>query len=326
MSRKELIAQIEELCKCRLICYVTGDRKGQEAQIGEDALPPLYEHLATVGKVDRLAFFSYSRGGHTLTGFAIANAFREFAKEVDVLIPFRAHSCATLISLSGNRIVMGPFGQLSPIDPSITTPHGPSIQQDGQVQFIPVSVEDVANYFALARSEAKVPEEKMNEVFARLSERVNPLALGAVYRAREQIGMLAKKLLKRHLNDDKNIERIVNSLTRELLSHDYVIGRSEAKDLGLPIEEASDEVAALMWRLYQDFADELKLSQPWIPETELGTQQSLKKVNCRAVIESRDKKHGYYSSYEMKRTSITKDGVKYEAIQTKLVDDSWKPL
>lgn len=326
MARKELIAKIEELSKCRLICYVTGDRKGQEAQIGEDSLPPLYEHLAAIGKVEKIAFFIYTRGGHTLTGFAMANAFREFAKEVDILIPFRAHSCGTLISLSGSRINMGPFGQLSPIDPSITTPHGPSIQHEGQVQFIPVSVEDVANYFALARSEAKVSEEKMNEVFSRLSERVNPLALGAVYRAREQIGMLAKKLLKRHLNDENRIEKIVNSLTRQLLSHDYVIGRSEAKELGLPIEDPSEEMSGLMWQLYQDFAEELKLSHPWIPETELGTQQSVKKVNCRAVIESREKKHGYCSSYEMKRTSITKDGVKYDAVQTKTVDDSWKPF
>jgi hypothetical protein len=326
VTRKELITKIEDLCKCRLICYVTGDRKGQEAQISEDALPLLYEHLAAIGKVDRLAFFTYSRGGQTLPGFALANSFREFAKEVDILIPFRAQSCATLISLSGNRIVMGPFGQLSPIDPSITTPHGPSIQHEGQVQFIPVSVEDVANYFSLARSEAKVSEEKMNEVFSRLSERVNPLALGAVYRAREQIGMLANKLLKRHLSDDKRIEKIVNSLTRDLLSHDYVIGRTEAKELGLPIEQPSEEVAGLMWNLYLDFAEEMRLSHPWVPETELGTQQSVKKMNVRAVVESKDKKHGYCSSYEMKRTSINKDGVKYDAAQTKLVDDSWRPL
>jgi hypothetical protein len=105
-----------------------------------------------------------------------------------------------------------------------------------------------------------------------------------------------------------------------------VIGRSEAKDLGLPIEEPSDELAGLMWKLHQEFADELKLSHPWIPETELGTQQLVKKLNCRAVIESRDKKHGYCSTYEMKRTSINKDGVKYDAVQTKLVDDSWRPL
>lgn len=324
MLRKELIAKVEESSGSRLICYLTGDRRGQEVQIGEDVLPPFYDHLSSIGRVDRLAMLIYSRGGHTLTGFAIANALREFAKEVDILIPFRAHSCATLISLSGNRILMGPFGQLSPIDPSITTPHGPSIQHEGQIQFIPVSVEDVANYFALARSEAKVSEEKMHEVFSRLCERVNPLALGAVYRAREQIGMLARKLLKRHQSDDKCVEKIVNALTRELLSHDYVIGRSEAKELGLPIEDPSDELADLLWRLYLDFADEMKLSQPWNPETELGTQHTVKKTNCRAVIESRDKKHGYFSSYELKRTSVTKDGIKYEGVQTKLLDDNWK--
>ena len=55
----------------------------------------------------------------------------------------------------------------------------------------------------------------MNEVLAHQCGRVNPLALGAVYRAPEQIGMLARKLLKKHLADESRTERIVTSLTRE---------------------------------------------------------------------------------------------------------------
>ena len=79
MARKDLIAKLEERLKCRLICYVTGDRKGQEAQIGEDALPPIYEHLAAIGKTERVAFFTYSRGGHTLSGRSsiVSHVFRE---------------------------------------------------------------------------------------------------------------------------------------------------------------------------------------------------------------------------------------------------------
>jgi hypothetical protein len=322
-SRKELIKQIEASCKSKVVCYLTSDRGQLGTQIGEDVLPILYQHLSGIGKVNRISLLIYSRGGHTLTGFAISNALREFAKEIDVLIPFRAHSCATLISLSANRILMGPFGQLSPIDPSIQTPHGPTMQVNGQTQFIPVSVEDVANFLELARKEAKVPADKMNEVLSHLCSKINPLALGAVYRAREQIGMLAKKLLKLHKKDDQEIERIVNALTRELLSHDYFIGRGEAKSLGLQIEDPSDDLAGQMWDLYREFAEEMKLGEGWNPELELGSGSTKKAVTCRGVVESYDKRHSYYTTFELKRTNLMKDGVKYEAVQTKVIEDGW---
>ena len=74
----------------------------------------------------------YSRGGNTLTGFTLANALREFAGEVNVLVLFRAHSCATLIALSAEKIVAGPFAQLSPIDPASPRRHGPRIIQAGR--------------------------------------------------------------------------------------------------------------------------------------------------------------------------------------------------
>lgn len=72
-------------------------------------------------------------------------------------------------------------------------------------------------------------ERHLAEVFGYLSARVNPLALGTVYRAREQIGMLATKLLSLHMKDEERIVKIVKLLTRELLSHDYCISRREAK-------------------------------------------------------------------------------------------------
>jgi hypothetical protein len=220
---------------------------------------------------------------------------------------------------------MGPFGQLSPIDPSITTPHGPTLQSEGQPpRFIPVSVEDVAAYFSLARSEAKLGDERLNEAFAYLCQRINPLALGAVFRAREQIGMLARKLLKKHLDDDARIDRIVNALSRELLSHDHVIGRTEAKEIGLPIEEPTDEAGSLMWSLYLDLGAEMKLAQPWNMEGELGGQQQVKRSNVRGIIESTLLKHVFLTTHELRRTTVTKDGMKFDAVQGKILDEGWR--
>ena len=146
------------------------------------------------------------------------------------------------------------------------------------------------------------------------------------FRAREQIGMLARKLLKKHLTDDAGVDRIVAALSRELLSHDYVIGRAEAKEIGLPIDEPTDEVAGLMWSLYSDLASEMKLAQPWNLEAELGGQQQVRRVNVRGVIESQSLKHAFVTIHELRRTTVTKDGMKFDAVQSKIVDEGWRQV
>ncbi len=309
----------------RVICYCTGDRKGQEVQIGGDALPILAQHLTRIGRVERLDLLIYSRGGDTLSGFAMANSLREFAGEVNVLVPFRAHSCATLMALSANNIVAGPFAQLSPIDPSITTPHGPKIEQDGIAKFIPVSVEDVANYFELARKEAGLKDEvHLASIVGHLAQRISPLALGAVYRAREQIGMLANKLLALHTSDAVANERIVRQLTRELLSHDYIISRREAKEIGMPVVDANDAEAELMWKIYEDVATEMRLGSPWNWEVE--AQEAQPRPAMRAILQSSGFKHEFTSIYQIRR--VTGKGSKGRAeLQITPVDEgSWREV
>jgi hypothetical protein len=323
-SRRDILAVIADLeteRESRVVCYATSDRKGQETQIGNDALPILYEHLASVGKVDRLDLLIYSRGGDTLTGFTLANSLREFGAKVAVLVPFRANSCATLIALGADEIVMGPFGELSPIDPSITTPHGPSIDQGGQPVFIPVSVEDVANYFALARNEAGLNEpEHLAQVFGYLSQRISPLALGAVYRAREQIGMLAEKLLGLHMSSPADRDRITKVLTRELLSHDYTLGRREARSTGLPVVDAPPKQADLMWEIYEWLAAEMRLGEPFLPQP--GTVAS-----TRALLVSRTRKSGFVSSYSITKTTQTMaNGQRQDVTKADVTSEGWRTI
>lgn len=73
------------------------------------------------------------------------NLFREFCEELNVLIPFKALSTATLIALGANEIIMAKMGQLSPIDPSVQHALGPIVQMPGQPRgrIAPVNVENV---------------------------------------------------------------------------------------------------------------------------------------------------------------------------------------
>jgi ClpP class serine protease len=50
----------------------------------------------------------------------MANVIREFAKDVTFIVPYYAKSAATLLCLSGNKILMGPISELGPTNPMMS--------------------------------------------------------------------------------------------------------------------------------------------------------------------------------------------------------------
>src|SRR5712692_5952869 len=125
--RRQELRELEQLRGTRLIAYLTGDRQGAETRIGMDVFPFFYDVLARIGKVKQIDLLLYSTGGLTMAAWGLANLIREYCSRFAVLIPFKAHSTATLLSLGADEIVMGPMGQLSPVDPTITSPFNPMV-------------------------------------------------------------------------------------------------------------------------------------------------------------------------------------------------------
>ena len=295
-ERRDELKKLEQLRGSRVIAYLTGDRGGAETRIGMDVFPYFYEVLSRIGKVKQIDVLLYSTGGLTMAAWGLTNLIREYCKHFSVLIPFKAHSTATLLALGADEIVMGPMGQLSPVDPTITSPFNPMAQnpaQSGQLQLLPISVEDVASYLNLAREEADIKTGPgMIEVFKKLSDTVQPMALGSVYRAKEQIKLLATKLLAFHMDPvskKKEIEAIVKVMTKDLYSHDYIIGRREAKKvILLDVTEAADQLEKQLWACFKGYADVLQLDTPYNPAIALGVE-SEKTVEIEgAFIESAD--------------------------------------
>lgn len=290
-ERKELIAQLEEKLSARVLTLVTGDRQGMETRIAPDILPLISEHLSRIGSTENLALLIYTPGGDSITGWGLVNLLRQYCSKLKVLIPFRSLSCGTLIALGADEIVMGKRGFLSPIDPSVASPFNPPApgsDQSGKVSLLTVSVEDMIGFLDLARKEIGLQTgESMVEVLKILADKVHPLALGAVYRAREQNSSLARRLLLYHSNDEAKINQIVRQLTQELPTHNYLIGRSEAtNEIGLDIIAPSHEVEELMWVLYKEYESWLHLTSPVSAEQDLGTDDNKVVRYERAAIES----------------------------------------
>ncbi|MGH9432545.1 MAG: SDH family Clp fold serine proteinase [Terriglobia bacterium] len=266
-DRIELIRKIEEPRGSRLICCLTSDRQNAQGVVAKDFIPVFFNHLSEFQDLKKVDVFMFTEGGDTLAAFGLSRLLREFTDSVQALVPEKCYSAGTLFILGTNQIFMSKAATLTPIDPSVSGPLNPVVEvAPGQRQLLPVSVESVAGYRTLAREDWRLNDEAAGVAFRLLAERINPLALGDVYRSRQQIERLARKLLNYHHKDERNIQNIVEQLTRDLGSHDYLISRGEARDL-LGSQVAGDDAGLeeLIWKLFLDFKEEMKLGQVFEP-------------------------------------------------------------
>jgi hypothetical protein len=231
--------------------------------IAKDFIPIFFAHLSTFRESTKVDVLMFTQGGDTLAAFGLSCLVREFTSSFGVLVPQSCHSAGTLFALGANEIVMTKAATLTPIDPSVQGPLNPFIELGpGNRQLLPVSVESVAGYRSLIKEDWKLSGDGTAVAFKILAEKINPLALGDVYRSRQQIGNLARTLLGYHRQDKKNIQIIVRQLTGGLGSHDYLISRREARQL-LTSQVGQDDadLEKLIWELYCDFRSEMNLGQ-----------------------------------------------------------------
>ena len=270
MNVNSLISKIETTRGSRVITYVTSDRQPPlAAKIALDTIPIFYTHLKKIGKVKKIDLFLYSAGGDIILPWRLVNLIREYCKNFSVLIPYKAHSAATMIALGADSIVMGPLGELSPIDPSIGTPFNPPHQDIPNEPKIEIGVEDVFGYINLAKEKLGITDQtNIVNILDKLVEKIHPLAIGGVYRTHSLIRLLAAKLLQLHMvekSETLRIQQIVNDLVEKLYYHGYLISRNEAKKLGLKIEIPSHEIENMIWELYLFYVGEMGLGKPFLP-------------------------------------------------------------
>jgi len=339
-NRKSLIRQIEELRKSRVITYLTSDKQGPvNARIAMDVIPVLSRQLRKIGKTENIDLFLYSTGGDTMVPWRLVSMIREYCDKFSVLIPYKAHSAATMIALGADEIVMTDLSELSPIDPSTANVFNPQDPQNPQNK-IPISVEDVMAYFDLAKNKFGIKnDDDLAKIFNKFMEsnpQIHPLALGNVNRTHNLIRRLAERLLKSHklpLHEDE-IKKLVDYFTEKLYSHQYFIGRKEAReDLGLKtITDASEELSKAMTGLYEEYAKEMELGKLWNPEMELGNNFQTKKEYKIAFIESGDLQNNFELSIDFKKGQInvtqqTPQGpiqVPQEQVMWKVIGQGWK--
>jgi len=289
-ERKDLIEQIEAKRNSKVIAYVTGDRHPFPAQIGDDAVRPLYSHIRELGKVKRLDFFIYSRGGAIDVPWRIVSALRSASEEWNILIPFRANSAATLIALGADSIVLGSQGELGPIDPIMQAQRMvPSRDGPGTVVRDEISVEDVMAYVKFVQERGGISDQQARaSALDKLTGRVDPVALGNLYRTHSHIRDVARRILlsrKTPLAED-TLNLVVSTLAERVYAHGHAIGFASAREIRLPVEEPDAALDSLMWRLLETYERDMKLLEPLDTLAAVSTQDRFSELGVIAIVES----------------------------------------
>ncbi len=287
-SRKKLLLQLETICNSKVILYATGDRPGLETQIGQDVIDLFVDHLDHIGPVERISLVIYTSGGSTSAAWNLVNLLHMFCDDFEVIAPGKCMSAGTLIALGADRIVMTKQATLGPIDPSIQHPLGPPIHGAAPDARAPVSVEAVNGFLDAFRSKSK-GKKKKDEVDALLdlSDKVHPLVLGQIFRSRQQIRDLARKLLEsKQPPNGKAVEKIIGFLCSDSGSHDYTINRREAADLGLRVQKCSEELYDILRGLRKSISDQMELRKPYDPSIMAEPGKINKYEFTRAIVES----------------------------------------
>jgi hypothetical protein len=265
-QRIDLIRKIEEIRHSHVITYITGDREGvPPAQIASDAVRQLYRHIRLLGgpKVKKIDLYLYSRGGHIHVPWSIVAMFREHYDEFNVIVPYKAHSAATLIAIGADEIVMGRKGELGPID---ATQDGIPIQRGANTQREAISVEDVMSYVLFIKDRAGLGDQSaISDSISILAQKLDPWIVGSIYRTHSYIRLIAEKLLTSHnkVPKEQDVRLVTEALAEKMYFHGHTIGRKEAQKIQLPIAEFNEELDDLMWALYEEYEESMKLNKPF---------------------------------------------------------------
>jgi predicted transcriptional regulator len=280
---------------------VNGERLNLQTQIAPDAVRPFVSLLDEIGPTQKLTLLLDTNGGSTSAAWRLINLIRSFCDELEVIVPMKAMSAGTLMSLGADRIVMTKQAALGPIDPSLNShPFAPTTKlPTGQQAQLPVSAEAVRGYIDEVKKDVK-EDAAIAAVWTHLADKLHPTVLGDIFRIGEQIRQLASELIKAQVEDHDKQQEIIQLLCSDSGSHDYTINRRKADAIGLKVEKPSAELYQKLSSLMDYYHQDLRTLEPYTLQGLLAPGAPSSNYSLiRGFIESKDKCYGFVSEGEV---------------------------
>jgi hypothetical protein len=97
--------------------------------------------------------------------------------------------------------------------------------------------------------------------------------------------------------------RNIATLTVGMYSHQHIINRKEAKDIGLNVTIADKATDSLLWSLFDSYSTEMQLEQPFAPAQMLTAPAGTVHINAtQAFVESIGKTDAFVSEGTVSRS------------------------
>lgn len=305
-TRRELFKELSEYRGRDLITLVTSVKKPEKlfaAQIACDLISVFSKILKEKPNGNNLDLLLYTAGGQIDAPWPIVNLIREYYSDIYTIIPFRALSAGTLITLGANKIGMSPMAALSPVDPQLQVKH------EGSKEVIAAGVEDIYGYYDLLKDILDLDNAGRTEGLKLLSTRIHPEILGKCTRVRKEIRIVATNLLKLHMDDEEVIENIVKQLIEDLPSHQYIVNRKEAQRIGLKVENLDEKTEELADQILNSYNEEMGMDTVGL-EIKFDPGETTKVIEMRrAYVETKDRSFAFTT-----RFTFHKDGKVDQAI------------
>lgn len=171
-------------------------------------------------KVKNLFLLLNSFGGGVSSSYKIAKILRDNFEEITIFIPHIAASGATLIALSGNKLIMGEMSHITPID----------LQMERNEKFYSVnamirSFGNLNNLFETTREEdAPYPWKAM-------ANKLDPVEFQEWVDASNLMENYARDILSHNKALQERSDAIISRLGRGYPTHTYAITAEEAKGI-----------------------------------------------------------------------------------------------
>ena len=208
------------------------------------------ELLTNITKCPKISLIVYSAGGDSMASLRIATILHHYCEELDIIIPSKGTSAATILSLSADKILFTPLGYLGPIDTQLVP-----ITDERLTQWTYNQISSDSFRRAKEMLETEIqnqpPEKRNTGAYSELFKYIHPLVVAEVDRLSSRSKQTARTMLKMHKNpfDDTKIEWISNHLVYDYPSHGYPILFNEAKNIGLNVEMLPDAISNTLWDL-----------------------------------------------------------------------------
>jgi hypothetical protein len=288
MTASELIIDIEKRLGCRLlVMFYNTEEAAFRTQLALDVMPFLRDALLSLEMdqtEDPLGLLLQSSGGVLESPWPIVSgiraALRAKSNQFWVLVNDKAHSAATMIAISADKIFMSPFASLSPFDAQFNLNTAPNVR-------IGAGIEDINGYYDLIRSLFEKDEMARAQAFGHLAQRIPPEILGQLQRIHELTRLLAQNMLqsRREPAGPELTEKLVKALTKDFFSHNYQISEAECKQLGLPVETFDAPLQRVADALYRSYRDRMQIGKDLTVEISPEETQATV-VKERAYIET----------------------------------------